>query len=138
MEVWRRLLRYQRSAVSALDADLQTERSMSLEEYDVLFQLVDRGGSLRMSDLADAVLVTRSSCTRLVDRMERSGWVERRAVAEDRRAIEVAVTASGRASLRRAALTHVRGISERFVSRLDGRDLADLARILDHLETPRA
>ena len=133
VHVWRRLLQYHHRATTALDAELTTERNLSLEEYDVLFQLQDAGSALRMSDLASAVLVTRSSCTRLVDRLQTRGFVERRASDEDRRSVTVSITSSGRAVLRRAATTHLRGVDSLFASRVDGRDLADLARILDRL-----
>lgn len=133
IEQWQRLLRYQRLATLALDADLERDRAMSLEDYDVLFQLEAGGGSLRMSDLAEAALIARSSCTRVVDRLAARGWVERRAHEHDRRSVVVAVTPTGRSVLRRAAVTHVGGIGRVFADRLDERDLADLARILDRL-----
>ncbi len=134
LDVWRRLLQFHRRATSVLDADLAAERDLSLEEYDVLFQLHDAGSPLRMSHLAEAVLVTRSSCTRLVDRLVGRGLVERLAGEDDRRSITVSATKAGRALLRRAATTHLRGIDSLFASRLDARDLVDLERILTRLD----
>jgi DNA-binding MarR family transcriptional regulator len=131
--VWRRLLQFHRRATATLDAELATKRDLSLEEYDVLFQLHDAGSALRMSDLAEAVLVSRSSCTRLVDRLVGRGLVERVASDHDRRSITVSMTTAGRATLRRAAATHLRGIDSLFASRLDAADLADLERILVRL-----
>jgi DNA-binding MarR family transcriptional regulator len=130
---WRRLLWYVREATAALDADLRNERDLSLEDYDVLVQLHEAGGVLRMTDLGRAVLVTKSSCTRLVDRLVSRGLVERSTNEGDRRSIEVQTTALGRAVLRRAAVTHLRGIDVVFASRLSDRDLSDLGRILDRL-----
>ena len=74
----------------------------------------------------------KSSCTRLVDRLVAKGLVERN-TGEDRRSIHVQTTKVGRSVLRRAALTHLRGIDVVFASRLKDRDLSDLNRILDHL-----
>ncbi len=133
VEEWRRLLRYVREATAALDNELVSERDLSLEEYDVLVQLQEAGGALRMTDLSHAVLITKSSCTRLVDRLVTRGLVERNVSEGDRRSIHVQTTKRGRAVLQRAALTHLRGIDVVFASRLKDRDLSDLRRILDHL-----
>jgi DNA-binding MarR family transcriptional regulator len=133
LEEWRRLLRYLRESTTGLDADLVRDRNVSLEDYDVLVQLQEAGGALRMTDLSDAVLVTKSSCTRLVDRLVARGLVERRTSEEDRRSVEVHIAKQGSAVLRRAAVTHLRGIDTVFASRLNDRDLADLRRILDRL-----
>jgi DNA-binding MarR family transcriptional regulator len=133
LEEWRRLLRYLRESTTYLDAALVRDRDVSLEDYDVLVQLHEAGGTLRMTDLSDAVLVTKSSCTRLVDRLVARGLVERRTSEGDRRSIEVHIAKQGRAVLRRAAVTHLRGIDAVFASRLNDRDLADLRRILDCL-----
>ncbi len=132
---WRRLLRYVRHATTVLQSDLSRDREISLEEYDVLFQLHEAGGTLRMTDLTLTVLITKSSCTRLVDRLVSSGLVERTTPEDDRRSVQVHTTKQGRAMLRRAALTHLRGINAVFASRLTERDVFDLKRILDHLAT---
>jgi DNA-binding MarR family transcriptional regulator len=132
---WRRLLRYVREATATLDIDLTQSRNISLEDYDVLVQLEEAGGSLRMTDLGRAVLITRSSCTRLVDRLVTLGLVERTTNDGDRRSFEVQTTKQGRAVLRRAAVTHLQGIDAVFASRLNDRDLSDLRRILDRLTT---
>ncbi len=132
---WQRLLRYARETTAVLDADLVRDREISLEDYDVLFQLQGAGGALRMTDLTLAVLITKSSCTRLVDRLVSRGLVERKTSEGDRRSVQVQITKQGRAVLRRAALTHLRGIDAVFASRLTDRDLSDLRRILNHLAT---
>jgi DNA-binding MarR family transcriptional regulator len=133
VDVWQRLLHFQRSAARRLDADLQTERGLSLEDYDVLYQLDDAGGHLRMSEVAGAALIARSSCTRVVDRLVDRGWVERRPHEVDRRSVVVALTGEGRRVLGRAAVTHLRGIEAVFAARLTTRDVDDLARIVGRL-----
>jgi DNA-binding MarR family transcriptional regulator len=135
VQEWRRLLRFVREATTTLDAELREHRQLSLEDYDVLFQLEEAGGVLRMTELTRAVLVTKSSCTRLVDRLVADGLVERSISEADRRSVEVRTTKQGRSVLRRAAVTHLRGIDTVFASLLTDRDCADLHRILDHLET---
>jgi DNA-binding MarR family transcriptional regulator len=90
-----------------------------------------------MTELTFAVLITKSSCTRLVDRLVTLGLVERTVPEGDRRAVEVRTTTQGRSVLRRAAVTHLRGINAVFTSPLTDRDLADLHRILDHLNAQR-
>jgi DNA-binding MarR family transcriptional regulator len=132
---WRRLLRFVREATAVLDSDLSRDREISLEEYDVLFQLQEAGSTLRMTDLTNAVLITKSSCTRLVDRLVSRGMVERKTSESDRRSVQVQTTKQGRAVLRRAALTHLHGIDAVFASRLTTRDHTDLHRILNHLAT---
>ncbi len=131
---WQRLLRFQRRATLHLAADLQEAGTTSLDDYDVLYQLSAAGGTMRMSDLAEATVIARSSCTRVVDRLVDAGLVERNAVPTDRRSIAVSITTAGRTSLRRAATTHLKGIDELFASRLDAQDLDDLERILNRLD----
>jgi DNA-binding MarR family transcriptional regulator len=137
VDLWHRLLRFERGAALLLDNELQDERELSLEDYDILFQLHASVEPMRMSDLAAATLIARSSCTRVVDRLAERGWVQRRAHEADRRSVVVALTTAGKQCLRRAAVTHVRGIESVFASRLDGRDVQDLTRILDRLLADR-
>ena len=76
-EAWKALLRAQAELISTLDRELQAERGLPITFFDVLIQLSAAGGRLRMSELADAVLLSRSGVTRLVDRMVRDGLVRR-------------------------------------------------------------
>ena len=135
LEVWRRLLRFHRTATAQLGANLQTERSITLDEYDVLYQLNEAGGGLRMSEIADAVVVAPSSCTRVIDRLVSRGWVERQTDATDRRSVRVSITGAGRSALRRAALTHLADVDAIFAAHLSPRDLRDLDRILTRLSS---
>lgn len=116
LDAWRSLLEAHRRVTDALDADLRHEHGLSLEWYDVLFQLHDHGGRLRMNELADELLVSRSNCTRLVDRMSRAGLVERIDDPDDGRGRHAVLTAEGRRRFRRAARTHLDGI-ETYVGR---------------------
>ncbi len=80
-----------------IDGALRAEGLASLEVYDVLLALEEAPGHvMRMGDLADAVIYSPSGLTRLIDRMERSGLVARKACPGDRRAVHIALTSEGR------------------------------------------
>ncbi len=92
---------------------------MPIAFYDVLTHLSEAdGGRLRMRDLAHAVLVSRSGLTRLVDRMERAGYVRRERCPDDRRGAFATLTARGRRALRQAEPIHERSVAEHFVRHL--------------------
>lgn len=110
LDAWIHLLRFQRSALSRLDAELRAAHGIGLDAYDVLQQLTLAVEPLRMGDLTAALLIAPSSCTRIVGSLERSGLVERAADPTDRRAVRVSITEEGRVLRRRAAVTHVRGV----------------------------
>ena len=77
VEVWRAFLEAHTRIVDQLERELTQERSLSLAWYDVLFQLSQAGGRLRMQELAARLLIPLSSLTRQIDRMEAAGLVER-------------------------------------------------------------
>lgn len=127
---WRSFLRAHATITKALEAELEAEQKLSLAAYDVLVQLSEAPGRrLRMTELADAVLLSRSGVTRLVDRLERSGLVTRSRVADDGRGIAAELTRDGLARLRGASGTHLRGVRAHFVDPLDEPDLSALERI---------
>ena len=119
LAVWRSFLVAHARVTELLDAELRERHDLPLAWYDVLVQLSEAGGDLTMSTLADRVLLSRSNCTRLVDRMQRDGLVERRPDPDDHRRVHAVLTADGRAVLRRAARTHLAGIDRWFTSALD-------------------
>lgn len=119
-EAWKAFLRAQSELIRTLDRELEAERGLPITFFDVLAQLSQAGGRLRMSELADAVLLSRSGVTRLVDRMVREGLVRREACPTDRRSMYAAITPAGRRALKQAMPVHLRGIEEHF-----GRHLSD-------------
>jgi DNA-binding MarR family transcriptional regulator len=119
-EAWRAFLRAQAELIRTLDRELETEQGLPITFFDVLVQLSQAGGRLRMSELADAVLLSRSGVTRLVDRMVRDGLVRREACPTDRRSMYAALTTEGKRALARARPVHLRGVAEHF-----GRHLSD-------------
>jgi DNA-binding MarR family transcriptional regulator len=134
LAAWRSFLRAHASVVRRLEADLLRVHGLSLGVYDVLVQLVEAPERrLRMTDLADAVLLSRSGLTRLVDRLEREGLVRREACDSDARGMFAVMTDEGYRRLRDASGTHLRGVAEYAVGRLDEDDLHQLGRILGNI-----
>jgi DNA-binding MarR family transcriptional regulator len=125
---WRGLLRVHARLTKALDADLVREHDLSLSSYEVLLFLADApDGRLRMSELADGVLLSRSGLTRLVDRMERDGLLRRERCEDDARGYYAIITDAGRELFRRARATHLDGVRERFLNPLSAAELRTLA-----------
>ena len=117
--------------VRELERELQAEQNLALTDYDVLVQLAAADERrLRMSELADRLLLSRSGATRLVDRLVAEGLVERVICESDRRGQWASLTDAGQDRLRRAAPTHLRGVAAHFLDRLSADDLAALERML--------
>ena len=117
-----------------LEAELQSEQQLALADYDVLVQLSEAPpDGLRMSELADSVLLSRSGLTRLVDRLVQAGYVDRRPCPDDARGRMAVLTAAGLARLREAAPTHLRGVRAHVISRLSPEELALLGKLMDRL-----
>jgi DNA-binding MarR family transcriptional regulator len=116
---WRGLLRVHAGMTKALDAELVREHGLPLSSYEVLLFLADSpGGRMRMSELADGVLLSRSGLTRLVDRMERDGLLRRERCEQDQRGWFAEITDDGRDLFERARKTHLDGVRQRFLSHL--------------------
>jgi DNA-binding MarR family transcriptional regulator len=116
---WRGLLRVHARMTKTLDAELMREHRLPLSSYEVLLYLADSPeGRLRMSELADSVLLSRSGLTRLVDRMERDGLLRRQRCEQDQRGWFAEITDEGRDLFERARVTHLDGVRELFLSRL--------------------
>lgn len=130
LDAWRSFLRAHATITRALEAELEAEQQLSLAAYDVLVQLAEAPGRrLRMTELADAVLLSRSGVTRLVDRMERSGLVSRCPVESDGRGVAAELTEAGLTRLRIASRTHLAGVVRHFAAHLGDDDLTALERI---------
>jgi DNA-binding MarR family transcriptional regulator len=128
---WRRFLLAHARLERLLDDDLRAEHDLSLAEYDVLLQLAEAPGRrLRMHQIADRVLLSRSGVTRLIDRLVRDGSVERDPCITDARGAEAVLTEAGLRRLRTASLTHLRGIKDHFVEAIAPDDLAAVDRAM--------
>jgi len=121
---WQALLRAHATLMRQLDQDLEKETGLALADFDVLAQLAV--GELRMTELADRALISRSGMTRRVARLAEDGLVRRANTAADARGVVVALTDAGEARLTETAPVHARGVFDLFVSRLDDQELAVL------------
>jgi DNA-binding MarR family transcriptional regulator len=128
---WRTFLQAHATVIRRLEADLESEGQLSLADLDVLLQLARaESHRLRMSELADEVLLSRSGMTRRIDRLEASGLVRRHECAADRRGAYAAITETGLERLREARPAHLRGITMHFVSKLTAEDLEAMRAVL--------
>jgi DNA-binding MarR family transcriptional regulator len=135
LAAWRGLLRVHASLTNALDAELLRAHDVPLSSYEVLLFLADApGGQLRMSELADGVLLSRSGLTRLVDRMERDGLLRRQRCEEDQRGWYAAITDKGRELFVRARKTHLDGVRERFLSHLTAEEQRALGALWERIQ----
>ena len=135
LRAWAAFLRTHARVMRALERELQDEQHMALTDYDVLVQLAGvEPHRLRMSELAERVLLSRSGVTRLVDRLEADGLVERVSCDDDRRGQWASLTDAGHERLRRATPTHLRGVAEHFLDRLGDEEIASLERMLARVE----
>jgi DNA-binding MarR family transcriptional regulator len=128
LAAWRGLLRVHSALVKALDAELLTEHDLPLTSYEVLINLqAAPGHRRRMAELAEGVLLSRSGMTRLVDRLERDGLLERDACTEDGRGMFAVLTDKGEELLSRARRTHLDGVRERFLQHFSRDELEQFA-----------
>jgi DNA-binding MarR family transcriptional regulator len=130
-EAWRSMLRAHATLMRRLDTDLQREAGLALADFDVLAQLAAANGELRMTELAERALISRSGMTRRVGRLVDEGLVRRDKPGTDARGVIVALTEAGIARLAETAPVHARGISKLFVDQLDDQELALLERALN-------
>jgi DNA-binding MarR family transcriptional regulator len=135
LAAWSAFLRAHARVIRDLERELQAEQRMALTDYDVLVQLANAEDSrLRMSELADRLLLSRSGATRLVDRLAAQGLVERVMCDDDRRGQWASLTDAGYERLRQASPTHLRGVAEHFLDRLSADDLTALEHAFTRLD----
>src|SRR5437764_15281041 len=121
LESWVSFLRAHAAITRELSAQLQREHGLTLNDYEVLLHLAHAEGErLRRVDLAERVVLTASGITRLLEGLERSGFVKKEHCASDARVSYAKLTDAGKAKLRSAGATHLRGIDELFVGRYSG------------------
>jgi DNA-binding MarR family transcriptional regulator len=116
---WGGFLRAHSALTRALDAELVDAHGLPLTSYEVLLHLVRApGGRLRMSELAESVLLSRSGLTRLADRLEKQGLIVREECPTDQRGLFAVITGDGRRLLDDARGTHLAGVRRRFLAKL--------------------
>lgn len=109
---WRALLETHRDIVRYLEKEFRHGAGIELQYYDVMFHASEGEGGRRMTELAEAVVLSKSGLTSLIDRMEREGLVARRPDPDDRRAIRIVLTKEGEKRFAEASRHH-RGVVRR-------------------------
>jgi len=134
VEAWVNLVRGHSAAVGAINARLMADHGLTINDYECLLLLAraeDR--RLRRVDLAERLILTASGVTRLLDGLEKEGWVDRANCATDRRVVYAVLTDEGLAKLRESAETHVADLRSYFETRYSSEELDQLASLLGRL-----
>ena len=128
LSAWRGLLRAHACLAKRLDAELEQAHHLPMTSYEVLNHLNESsGGRMRMCDLAEQAQLSRSGLTRLVDRLERDGLLERCSCDHDARGSYACLTPAGRERLQAARVTHLAVVREQFFSHFGEAELTMLA-----------
>ena len=131
---WIRFLRAHAAVTRELSSRLEAQHGLTLSDYDVLVQLYFAPDyKLRRVDLARVVILTASGITRLLDGLERSGWVAKARCASDARVTYAVLTEAGVTKFEDAQRTHLADVEELFGSRFDPAERATLAELLGRL-----
>lgn len=131
---WRKYIVASRRLYEALDEDL-APHGLSLSDYEILVHLSDaKDRSLRMSDLADKTILSRSRLSHRIKYMEGKGWVERQKCDSDRRGTWAVMTTKGWNAIVKAAPDHVASIRNRFIDQISKADQANIASAFEKVE----
>jgi DNA-binding MarR family transcriptional regulator len=127
---WRAFLHAHAALLRRLATDLVQETGLTLGDFDVLIQLADAGGELRMTDLAARAFSSRSNMTRRIERLVEEGLVDRQVDPADARSVVVILTERGRNRFAETAPVHLSGVAELFAAKLSDDELVLLERVL--------
>lgn len=130
---WRTLLTVGQTLVRALDEEMQSGVGLDLQRYDVMLHVSEGAGGRRMTELARAVVLSKSGLTALVDRMEADGLLERRPDPEDRRATRVVLTGEGESRFREASAHHRQVVHRIFIDRVTEEEAVVLSGTLERV-----
>ncbi|HEX7084112.1 MAG TPA: MarR family transcriptional regulator [Gaiellaceae bacterium] len=134
LAAWVFFLRAHAAVTRELSGRLQRGQGLTLNDYEVLLKLSQaENGMMRRVDLAASVLLTASGITRLLDGLERSGFVEKASCAKDARVSYAKITDAGRDKLAAAACGHLADVDELFTSSYSEEELTTLADLLSRL-----
>lgn len=134
LRAWRGLLRVHSQLHKALDAELEEQHGLALSSYEVLMYVADAPDErLRMHEVAERVLLSRSGLTRLVDRLVRDGYLERCACADDARGQFACLTSAGREKLDAARRVHLDGVRRLFLSQFSADEQEQLGAFWDRV-----
>ena len=131
---WRKYIVASRRLLEALDDDLSAN-GLSHSDYEILVHLSDaEDRKLRMADLADKTILSRSRLSHRIKYMEGKGWVERQKCASDRRGNWAVMTTKGWNAIVKAAPDHVESVRKRFIDKISKADQANIANIFEKIE----
>jgi DNA-binding MarR family transcriptional regulator len=134
LEAWVSFLRAHASLTRRLSARLEAAHGLTLNDYDVLVQLAHAPErQLRRVDLARSVLLSPSGITRLLDGLEREGWVEKGRCPEDARVTYAVLTDGGLAKFKAVRKTHLVDVEAVFGSRFSPEELETVSSLLRRL-----
>ena len=138
LRAWRAFVEAHTAVMDVLERELMERRGISLTWYDALLQLSEAPGCrLRMSELADSIVISRSGFSRAARRMEEAGLIARQPSPEDGRGAYVVLTDHGRRTFRRAAAVHLRGVADHFLRHLSEDDAAVMEAALRRIRPAR-
>jgi DNA-binding MarR family transcriptional regulator len=133
MKAWRSYIIASRRLLDALDLDL-AHHDLSMADYEVMAQLSDAPGRrMRMSELAELSMISKSRLSHRIKVMERAGWITRRECTEDRRGYWAVMTDKGFRAIVAAAPDHVSSVRTRLIDQLSVKEQESLAEIFTHL-----
>jgi DNA-binding MarR family transcriptional regulator len=134
LSAWKALLRSHAKAIGQIEEDLVKVGAVPLTSYDVLLELSSTPNyRLRMADLAERVVLSRSGLTRLVERLEREGYLLRENTPQDRRGVEAVLTEEGLAALKAAWPVYAKGINSYFAQFLSNEEAGQLEALLGRI-----
>lgn len=139
LAVWRLFIKAHAHIIERIEQDLANQKRVPLTTYDVLIALFEAPDKkLRIGELLNKVVLSKSGVTRLVDRLEREGLIRREKSDVDKRGAYAALTEAGESELRRAWPVYARGIKQYFVSPLNEKSLQSLGKALETLKNDKS
>jgi DNA-binding MarR family transcriptional regulator len=135
LRAWRLYFESALALIDVLDAELERDAGIPMRSYDALVHLEETPDGLRMNELAERILYSKSGFTRVVDRLEEAGLVRRVRPENDRRSILVVLTDKGRATMEHARGHHRQAIEQHFSRHLTDTDVKALTHALEKLTT---
>ena len=133
MKAWRSYIIASRRLLDALDFDLD-RHDLSMADYEVLAHLSDAPDrKMRLSELAELSMVSKSRLSHRMKVMEKAGWVKREDCPNDKRGYFAVMTDKGFKAIVKAAPDHVESVRNRLLDHLTVKDQEDITRIFDRV-----
>lgn len=134
IDTWAKMLVIQSRSIISIDADLAQNEEISMVWYDILLILSkEKDKKLRLSQIADKSVLTRSGLSRCIANLESQGYIKREKCEVDKRSSFAVLTKKGQKAQKQAWPIYRKGIIENFLKHLDDKDISDLSRIFDKI-----